>query len=238
MTFAEKLTKLRRAQNYTQEQFSDLLGVSRQAVSRWESGTAYPETEKLIKIGEMFDCSIDYLLKDSIEDMSPMPLPEAKPKKKRGAIAAVTVIVSVLAITLLTAAFYPRPATITIRSHYDGDSSIEVEEYELTYKEIASSAFNPELYEEYYGHINGTWDLTGSGYGSAKFAIVDIKNIDKGTIGSHVFAEASYDKLYLRDNKTGMWRIFLLDGYSDNAPSSTKMILDKRNGEYYKFYIS
>lgn len=68
MTFSKKLAKLRRAQNYTQEQFANLLDVSRQAVSRWENGTAFPETEKLIRISEMFDCSIDYLLKDSIEE--------------------------------------------------------------------------------------------------------------------------------------------------------------------------
>lgn len=70
MTFSKKLTKLRRAHNYTQGQFANLLDVSRQAVSRWENGTAFPETEKLIRIAEMFDCSIDYLLKESIEDPS------------------------------------------------------------------------------------------------------------------------------------------------------------------------
>lgn len=62
MTFGDKLAKLRREQNYTQEQFADILGVSRQSVSKWESGTAYPETDKLVKICELFNCSSDYLL--------------------------------------------------------------------------------------------------------------------------------------------------------------------------------
>ena len=234
MTFAEKFSKLRRAQNYTQEQFADLLGVSRQSVSKWESGAAYPETEKLIKIGEMFDCSIDYLLKDSIEDMSPTPLSEAKPKKKRGIVAAVTVMVSVLVITLLTAAFFPRTATITIRSRHGSD--IEGDEYEITYKEIASVVFIPDLYE--YSHMWGTWDMNGRGYGNSEFAIVDVKNIDKGTVGSGVFVDVGFDKLYLRDNKSGMWRIFIIDSCTDNTPAFTKLWLDKRNGEYYKYYVS
>lgn len=64
MTFGEKLSKLRKEFNYTQEQLADILGVSRQAVSRWESDAAYPETDKLIRLSELFICSLDYLLKD------------------------------------------------------------------------------------------------------------------------------------------------------------------------------
>lgn len=62
MSFGEKLSKLRRESNYTQEQFADLLGVSRQSVSKWESDAAYPETDKLVRICEIFNCSSDYLL--------------------------------------------------------------------------------------------------------------------------------------------------------------------------------
>ena len=65
MTFGEKLSKLRKECNYTQEQFAEILGVSRQSVSKWESDIAYPETDKLIRISELFDCSMDYLLKES-----------------------------------------------------------------------------------------------------------------------------------------------------------------------------
>ena len=64
MTLGEKLAKLRREHNYTQEQLAQILGVSRQAVSKWESDTAYPETEKLIRLGKLYHCSMDYLLLD------------------------------------------------------------------------------------------------------------------------------------------------------------------------------
>lgn len=68
MTLGEKITKNRKELNYTQEQLADILGVSRQSISKWESDIAYPETEKLIKLGKLFECSMDYLLNDEITE--------------------------------------------------------------------------------------------------------------------------------------------------------------------------
>lgn len=239
MTFAEKLTKLRRAQNYTQEQLADLLGVSRQAVSRWESSLAYPETEKLIKIGEMFDCSIDYLLKDSVEELSPtvteVNTPAPKPKKKRGIIAVVTVV-SVLVIALLTAAFVPRTTTITIRGRNYTASGYEY--FEATYKEVASTMERPDAgYSDAWNMYGGDWDLKHYGYDKDEFYIIDIKNLDKGSIGGAVFADFGYHKLYLYDRGAGIWRIFIADSCTDNAPSFLKFMIDVKNGEYYKYYV-
>ena len=70
MTFCEKLTDLRRRSGMSQEQLADRLGVTRQSVSKWESGTAMPELVKLISLSEIFDVSVDYLVKDWIEDPS------------------------------------------------------------------------------------------------------------------------------------------------------------------------
>ncbi len=68
MTTGNKLAKLRKDAGYTQEELAEKLGVSRQSISKWESDMAYPETEKLIKIGELYNCSMDYLLKEEIEE--------------------------------------------------------------------------------------------------------------------------------------------------------------------------
>ena len=68
MTLGEKLSKLRKDHNYTQEQLADILDVSRQSISKWESDIAYPETDKLIKLGKLFSCSMDYLLNDDITE--------------------------------------------------------------------------------------------------------------------------------------------------------------------------
>lgn len=70
MTLGEKITKQRKELNYTQEQLADILGVSRQSISKWESDIAYPETDKLIELGKLFDCSMDYLLKEEVTEKS------------------------------------------------------------------------------------------------------------------------------------------------------------------------
>ncbi len=66
MNFAEKLLTLRTQSGYSQEVLAEKLNVSRQAVSKWETGPTLPETDKLIAISELFNVSIDSLLIDSI----------------------------------------------------------------------------------------------------------------------------------------------------------------------------
>ena len=68
MTLGEKIARQRKELNYTQEQLADVLGVSRQSISKWESDIAYPETDKIIELGKLFDCSMDYLLKEEITE--------------------------------------------------------------------------------------------------------------------------------------------------------------------------
>ena len=70
MTLGEKIARQRKELNYTQEQLADILGVSRQSISKWESDIAYPETDKLIELGKLFDCSMDYLLKEEVTEKS------------------------------------------------------------------------------------------------------------------------------------------------------------------------
>ncbi len=64
MTFGEKIQKLRREAGLSQESFAEQLGVSRQAVSKWETDRGYPETEKMIRISKLFHVTLDYLLDD------------------------------------------------------------------------------------------------------------------------------------------------------------------------------
>ena len=70
MTLGEKIVKQRKELNYTQEQLADILGVSRQSISKWESNIAYPETDKLIELGKLFNCSMDYLLREEVTEKS------------------------------------------------------------------------------------------------------------------------------------------------------------------------
>ncbi len=64
MEFHEKLQTLRRESGMSQEDLAEQLGVSRQAVSNWENGQGFPETDKLIQIANLFGASLDYLLKE------------------------------------------------------------------------------------------------------------------------------------------------------------------------------
>lgn len=72
MKFCEKLQKLRKEKGYSQEQLADLLDVSRQSVSKWESGTTYPEMDKLLSLCKIFNVSLDELTNDEITDKNIM----------------------------------------------------------------------------------------------------------------------------------------------------------------------
>jgi len=78
MTFKEKLVILRKSKNLTQDEFASAVGVSRQAVYKWESGQSYPEVPKLLEMKQLFSISIDDLLDDNHD----IPLPEKKKRKR------------------------------------------------------------------------------------------------------------------------------------------------------------
>lgn len=80
MKFNEKLQKLRKENKMSQEQLADLLDVSRQAVSKWESGTTYPEMDKLLMLCKIFKCTLDELTNDDISDIT---VEEKEEKSKR-----------------------------------------------------------------------------------------------------------------------------------------------------------
>ena len=63
MAFQENLTYLRKKANLSQEQLAELLDLTRQAVSKWESGQSMPDAEKLLQLSEVFQVPVDQLLK-------------------------------------------------------------------------------------------------------------------------------------------------------------------------------
>ena len=68
MIFADKLIALRKKQGWSQEELADKMGVSRQAVSKWESAQALPDIDKMVALSQLLSVSTDYLLKDSEGD--------------------------------------------------------------------------------------------------------------------------------------------------------------------------
>ncbi len=63
MALSEKIYMLRKKQGLSQEQFAEQLGVSRQAISKWETGASIPDSDKLIAISELFHVSLDDLIR-------------------------------------------------------------------------------------------------------------------------------------------------------------------------------
>ena len=78
MKFNEKVVKLRKLKGLTQDEFASAVGVSRQAVYKWESGQSYPEVPKLLEMKLLFGISLDDLLDENYEVI----LPE-KTKRRR-----------------------------------------------------------------------------------------------------------------------------------------------------------
>ena len=83
MTFNEKLVVLRKIKHLTQDEFASAVGVSRQAVYKWESGQSYPEVQKLLEMKLLFGISIDDLLDDTYE----IELPKKKRRKRTPKVA-------------------------------------------------------------------------------------------------------------------------------------------------------
>ena len=67
MILAEKIMEMRKKNGWSQEELAYQLGVSRQSVSKWESGASIPDLERILKLSEIFGVSTDYLLKEEIE---------------------------------------------------------------------------------------------------------------------------------------------------------------------------
>lgn len=74
MKLSEKIVNLRKARNISQEELAEQLGVSRQAVSRWEVGSALPDASNILQLSKLFGVSADYLLNDDYKGEAPAPI--------------------------------------------------------------------------------------------------------------------------------------------------------------------
>lgn len=102
MNLGNNLITLRKKENISQEELAERLDVSRQAVSKWESGNGYPETEKLLKICEIFKCNMDTLMKGKIEKTNDIDLKEYdKFMKNFGKYISIGIFIILLGVTLM-----------------------------------------------------------------------------------------------------------------------------------------
>lgn len=83
MIFADKLIQLRKKSGWSQEDLAEQMNVTRQSVSKWESAQSIPDLDKLVRLSEIFGVSLDYLLKDEMEEAENLNISEDVPQVKR-----------------------------------------------------------------------------------------------------------------------------------------------------------
>lgn len=103
MTFAQKIQRIRKDAGLSQEELAEQLGVSRQSVSKWELGQAYPETEKIVELSKLFHVSVDSLLRDGEPLRPDEPSGGGKTASRRGAGVLATVCLVTLCLALASA---------------------------------------------------------------------------------------------------------------------------------------
>ena len=112
MSFAKKMIELRKQNGLSQQDLADRLGVSRQAISRWETGAVQPLADSVKSLAQVFQVSTDYLLNDDLDTPTPTPTaqpapPQEKPKsarKHRKWLLALAALAAAAVLVLVTAA--------------------------------------------------------------------------------------------------------------------------------------
>ena len=66
MILADKIITLRKKNGWSQEELAEKVGVSRQAISKWESAQSVPDLDKILRMSEIFGVTTDFLLKDTM----------------------------------------------------------------------------------------------------------------------------------------------------------------------------
>ena len=110
MKLADKLFELRKEKGWSQEKLAEQINVSRQSISKWESGQALPELEKVVELSKIFQVTTDYLLLEESDksEIKPVLLEDEKDRyykevKSYGFWQVLSIFVSALAIFLFFA---------------------------------------------------------------------------------------------------------------------------------------
>lgn len=85
MILADKIISLRKKNGWSQEELAEQLGVSRQAVSKWEGAQSTPDLERVLRMSRLFGVSTDYLLKDEAEEIDPTAQPAGELREESAA---------------------------------------------------------------------------------------------------------------------------------------------------------
>lgn len=150
MSFAKKMIELRKQQDLSQQDLADRLGVSRQAISRWETGAVQPLADSVKSLAQVFQVSTDYLLNDDLDTPTPphspqpAPTPQEEPTPTRKhrkwllALAALAAAAVLVLVTAVATAYYLQWKERQPVSMYDV-STDTAEENDNSYSDISFS---------------------------------------------------------------------------------------------------
>ena len=113
MNLSDKLIALRKNAGMSQEELAEKLDVSRQAISRWENGSAKPDADHLLQIGKLFGVTVDYLLNEAYESDNDLP----KVKEQNHILHTNLTLIAIIAqVSFLNAAIKPFEASGSMSS--------------------------------------------------------------------------------------------------------------------------
>lgn len=101
MNLSEKIVMHRKSAGLSQEELAEKLNLSRQAVSRWESGTAMPDAGNILQLSKLFGVTADYLLNDAYQNDADLPKVRALQGNRLTQIALCLIAVEAMALLLL-----------------------------------------------------------------------------------------------------------------------------------------
>ena len=147
MELGKRIQTIRKNNNLSQSDLAEMLGVSRQSVSKWETGSSTPEISKLIQISEMFDISVDVILgkeysvdiqdeSENTESMISEPSNHGRKNKIVGLIGKTynSTIMGLIEVSVLLFIFVPVSVYLYEKGHFGHVSFSFIEQFEIVLK--------------------------------------------------------------------------------------------------------
>lgn len=135
MKLEEKLVSLRKAKGLSQMKLAEMMNVSRQAISRWEVGTAVPSTENLKYLGRLYDVPLEYLLHDDapepIRANRDLERETSGTKKKKRTVVLILIIIGIFAVILGAILFANKGEEPIPMDDIEGSEMITESDFEL-----------------------------------------------------------------------------------------------------------
>lgn len=130
MKFNEKIIMLRKNKNLSQEDLGNELGVARQTISKWELGETTPEMDKLIKMSEIFEITLDDLIKDTEPNIDKNNANNTNTQKLAGLVIKILKGIGIFIIIVFAITVIMMIMGLVSYNNMKYDSKVVVEEIE------------------------------------------------------------------------------------------------------------